>query len=52
MRSHRLMEAETEAAVEMMGLCSGEVRLPLIPIGEENRKKLRDALTDAGVSLR
>ncbi len=41
-----------KAAMEMMGLCSGEVRLPLIPIGEENRKKLREALKDAGVSLR
>ena len=40
-----------KAAMEMMGLCGGEVRLPLVPIGEENRVKLRAALIDAGVEL-
>jgi 4-hydroxy-tetrahydrodipicolinate synthase len=41
-----------KAALEMMGLCSGEVRLPLVPIGEDNRNKLRAALLDAGVTLK
>ncbi len=40
-----------KAALEMMGLCSGEVRLPLVPIGEDNRGKLRAALPDAGITL-
>jgi len=40
-----------KAAAEMMGLCGGELRLPLVPIGEENRAKLRAALADAGVKL-
>ena len=40
-----------KAAVEMMGLCGGELRLPLVPIAEENRVKLRNALIDAGVAL-
>lgn len=40
-----------KAAVEMMGLCSGELRLPLVPICEENRAQLRDALISVGVTL-
>ncbi|MCE5342876.1 MAG: 4-hydroxy-tetrahydrodipicolinate synthase [Eubacteriales bacterium] len=40
-----------KAAMEMMGLCDGEVRLPLVPMGEENRAKLRQALLDFGVQL-
>jgi len=40
-----------KAAVEMMGLCGGDVRLPLVTIGDENRQKLRDALISVGVTL-
>ncbi len=40
-----------KAAVEMMGLCSGEVRLPLVPIGQANREKLEEALAGMGVEL-
>ncbi len=40
-----------KAAVEMMGLCSGDLRLPLIPVSAENRSKLRDALIDLGVTV-
>lgn len=40
-----------KAAMEMMGLCSGELRLPLIPVGEGNRTLLREALLDAGAAL-
>ncbi|MDD3213977.1 MAG: 4-hydroxy-tetrahydrodipicolinate synthase [Eubacteriales bacterium] len=40
-----------KAAMEMLGLCSGEVRLPLIPIGDENRQKLRAALVAVGMEL-
>ncbi len=40
-----------KAAMEMMGLCGGELRLPLVPIGDCNRAKLRDALISVGVNL-
>ena len=40
-----------KAAMEMMGLCGGELRLPLVPICEENRQNLRDALISVGVTL-
>lgn len=40
-----------KAAVEMMGLCSGDLRLPLIPVSAENRSKLRDALIDLGITV-
>ena len=40
-----------KAAMEMMGLCEGEVRLPLVPIGEANRARLREALLEAGIPL-
>ena len=35
----------------MMGLCGGELRLPLVPIAECNRAKLRDALVALGVQV-
>ncbi|NLV57149.1 MAG: 4-hydroxy-tetrahydrodipicolinate synthase [Clostridiales bacterium] len=38
-----------KAAVEMMGLCSGEVRLPLVSIGQDNRDRLEQALAGMGV---
>lgn len=40
-----------KAAMEMMGLCTGELRLPLTTIGEASRAKLRDALIAVGVTL-
>ncbi len=40
-----------KAAVDMMGLCGGEVRLPLVPIAQENRQRLRASLLDMGVEL-
>ena len=40
-----------KAAMEMMGLCGGELRLPLVPISDENRAILRDALISSGVAL-
>jgi 4-hydroxy-tetrahydrodipicolinate synthase len=40
-----------KAAMEMAGLCGGELRLPLVPIGAENREKLRAALLNAGAKL-
>ena len=40
-----------KAGMEMMGLCSGDLRLPLVPIGEANRAKLREALISVGVAL-
>lgn len=38
-----------KAAVAMMGKCSGEMRLPMCPPSEANRKKIRRVLTDYGV---
>lgn len=41
-----------KAAMEMMGACSGDMRLPLVPISSENREILRKTLTDFGVKLK
>lgn len=35
-----------KTAVEIMGLCSAEMRLPMCAIGEENRKKLEKSLIE------
>lgn len=40
-----------KAAMEMAGYCSGEMRLPLTPMAEEPRARLRQALLDYGVKL-
>ncbi|HOJ29321.1 MAG TPA: 4-hydroxy-tetrahydrodipicolinate synthase [Spirochaetota bacterium] len=40
-----------KAAMEMAGFCSSEVRLPLVPLSDDNRKKLKDALLAYGVKL-
>jgi 4-hydroxy-tetrahydrodipicolinate synthase len=40
--------APLKAALELMGLCGGELRLPLVPIEEGTRSKLRAALRHAG----
>ncbi len=40
-----------KAAMEMAGYCSGELRLPLAPMAEEPRARLRQALLDYGVKL-
>ena len=34
-----------------LGVYSGDLRLPLVPIGDCNRAKLRDALISVGVNL-
>lgn len=36
-------------AMELMGLCTGEMRLPLIEASEETRQKLSHALTELGL---
>lgn len=41
-----------KAAMEMMGLCSGELRMPLYEISPENREKLRAAMFNAGLAVR
>jgi 4-hydroxy-tetrahydrodipicolinate synthase len=41
--------APLKAALEMMGLCGGELRLPLVPIEDGTRSKLRAALVRASV---
>jgi 4-hydroxy-tetrahydrodipicolinate synthase len=38
-----------KAAAAMMGLCTGELRLPLCPPSEENKQKIAHALKEAGV---
>ncbi len=38
-----------KAALEAMGLCGGELRLPLCPLGEEKRAGLLTALKEAGL---
>ena len=40
-----------KAAMEMMDLCDGEVRLPLVPISDGGRQRLREALISVGVEL-
>ena len=40
-----------KAAMEMTGLCGGEVRLPLVPISDGGRQRLREALIGIGVEL-
>lgn len=41
--------APLKAALERMGLCSGELRLPLVPVEDATRAKLHDAMRHAGV---
>lgn len=53
----RLMFLETnpipvKAAMEMMGLCTGDLRLPMVRISDENRALLRKGLLDYGVKLK
>ncbi|MCU0845571.1 MAG: 4-hydroxy-tetrahydrodipicolinate synthase [Spirochaetes bacterium] len=40
-----------KAAMEMMGRCTGDIRLPLVRLADEHRAKLRQALVDYGVRL-
>lgn len=41
-----------KAAMAMAGCCTDDLRLPLVPISDENRAKLRKALLDYGVALK
>ena len=38
-----------KAAMEMLGMCSGELRLPLYEISEQGRAKVREALAGLGL---
>jgi 4-hydroxy-tetrahydrodipicolinate synthase len=40
-----------KAAMEMMGYCSSEMRLPLTNLTSENRDRLKQALIDYGIEL-
>jgi 4-hydroxy-tetrahydrodipicolinate synthase len=40
-----------KAAMEMMGYCSSEMRLPLTNLSSENRDRLKQALIDYGLEL-
>lgn len=41
--------APVKYAAELLGLCSGDLRLPLVPVGEATREKVRGALVSAGL---
>lgn len=41
--------APTKAAAALLGLCSEEVRLPMVPVSEDTRQQVRSALCQAGV---
>ncbi len=41
-----------KAAMEMAGYCSGDLRLPLVTISDDNRAALRKALVEYGVKLK
>lgn len=41
-----------KAAMAMAGCCTDDLRLPLVPISDENRAKLLKALLDYGVALK
>lgn len=41
-----------KAAMEMIGFCGGDLRLPLVPLSDSNRDILRKTLTDYGVKLK
>lgn len=38
-----------KTALEMLGLCSGELRMPLCEMTPENKEKLREAMVEAGL---
>ena len=38
-----------KAAMEMLGYCTSEMRLPLLTLGEENRARLKSALIEYGI---
>jgi len=38
-----------KAAMEMLGYCTSEMRLPLLTLSEENRARLKSALIDYGI---
>lgn len=38
-----------KAALEIMGLSSGELRLPLVPVGSASREKIKKVLDDLGI---
>ncbi len=38
-------------AMELMGICSGDVRLPLTRLSAENQEKLKNTMVDYGVKL-
>ena len=41
--------AGAKAALELIGRCAGEVRLPLVPVTDATRRRLEDALRHAGL---
>ncbi|MCP4647747.1 MAG: 4-hydroxy-tetrahydrodipicolinate synthase, partial [bacterium] len=40
-----------KAAMEMLGYCSSQVRLPLVPLSDDNKSRLKKALIDYGVEI-
>ncbi|MCC2113256.1 MAG: dihydrodipicolinate synthase family protein, partial [Hyphomicrobiales bacterium] len=51
---HKALFVETSPspvkyAVAELGKCSEDVRLPLVPVGEETRRLVREAMVHAGI---
>ena len=40
-----------KGAMEMLGHCTSEIRLPLIPLGPENTEELRKAMREYGLKV-
>jgi 4-hydroxy-tetrahydrodipicolinate synthase len=48
---HETNPIPVKAAMEMLGFCSPELRLPLVPLSAEYREKLAHALREFGIKL-
>ncbi len=42
--------APLKAALEILGLCGGELRLPLVSVAPESRARIHEALVVAGLT--
>ena len=40
-----------KAAMEMLGFCSSQVRLPLVTLSGENKEKLKKAMKNYGLNV-
>jgi 4-hydroxy-tetrahydrodipicolinate synthase len=42
--------APAKYALSLLGKCSPELRLPMVPVGDQTQKAVREALAAAGIS--